>query len=66
MISNPILPLTLCLAEPQQQLYVRLFLRKHNWIRVVKLSYKDIAPDLTAIVQSLVDEGFLLDGKDSL
>ena len=51
------------LAEPQQQLYVRLFLRKHDWLREEKLVYKDITSDLTPVIHSLVDKGFLLDGE---
>ena len=49
----------------QQQLYVRLFLRKHDWVRGSKLSYKSIASDLTPVSQSLVEKGFLLDSEDS-
>ena len=54
------------LAEPEQQLFVRLFLRKHDWIREAKLSYEDIASDLSPIVQSLVDKRFLLDSKSQV
>ena len=42
---------------------MRLFLRKHDWFRENKLVYKDIAPDLSPIIHSLVDKGFLLDGE---
>lgn len=51
----------LALTEPQQQLYVRLFLRKHQWLRLAKLSYDRIAADLSPIATNLVQEGFLLD-----
>ena len=50
-------------AEPQQQLYVRLFLRKHHWIRASKLSYKDIADNLRPVIDSLVVTKFLVNGK---
>ncbi len=49
-------------SEPQQKLYVRLFLRKHQWIRVEKLSYEDIATDLTPIVSGLIEAGLLIGG----
>ena len=61
---NSVPSLFFYISEAQQQLYVRLFLRKHHWIRMAKLSYKDIADDLTDIVQALVDNGFLLDSKN--
>lgn len=51
------------LSDSQQQLYVRLFLRKHDWFRENKVVYKDIASDLAPVIHSLVDKGFLLDGK---
>ena len=53
-------------AGGEQQLFVRLFLRKHDWIRESKLSYEDIASDLSPIVQSLVDKRFLLDSKSKV
>lgn len=46
----------------QQQLYVRLFLRKHQWLRVSRLKYDLIAGDLTPILAGLVDSGLLTDG----
>ena len=51
------------ISEPQQQLYVRLFLRKHHWIRASKLSYKDIAADLQHVIDGLVAMKFLMNGK---
>ena len=46
----------------QQQLYVRLFLRKHQWLRVAKLKYDHIAEDLTPITAGLVANAFLSNG----
>ena len=46
----------------QQQLYVRLFLRKHQWLRVAKLKYDRIAEDLTPITAGLVANAFLSNG----
>ena len=46
----------------QQQLYVRLFLRKRQWLRVAKLKYDVIAEDLTPVVTGLVANGFLYAG----
>lgn len=47
----------------QQQLYVRLFLRKHQWLRVAKLRYDYIAEDLTPVIAGLVANGFLFTGQ---
>lgn len=44
-------------------MYVRLFLRKHHWMRKSKLSYRDIADDLTDIIHALTIEGFLADSE---
>ncbi len=46
-----------------QQLYVRLFLRKHHWIRVSKISYEDIATDLVPILDSLHQRKLLDNGE---
>ena len=40
-------------AGPAQQLYVRLFQRKHAWIRASKLDYPKIAADLTPVIAEL-------------
>ena len=50
-------------SEREQQLFVRLFLRKHIWLRAEKISYKDIAADLGPVISGLVQQGFLVDGK---
>ncbi len=50
-------------TEKEQQLYVRLFLRKHQWLRADKISYSDIAADLSPVLKALVHHGFLMDGK---
>ena len=47
----------------QQQLYVRLFLRKHQWLRVDKLKYDCIAEDLTPVAAGLVANAFLSNGS---
>ncbi|XP_006167344.1 fanconi-associated nuclease 1, partial [Tupaia chinensis] len=47
------------LSANGQKLYVRLFQRKPSWIRVGKLEYDEIAPDLTAVVEELTHAGFL-------
>ena len=52
------------LLDKEQQLFVRLFLRKHHWIRVPKLSYPDISTDLSPLLHNLVREGFLCDGQN--
>ena len=54
---------TSTVSEPQQQLYVRLFLRKHHWIRASKLSYKDIAANLQHVIDGLVAAQFVMNGK---
>jgi len=54
---------TISILEPQQQLYVRLFLRKHYWIRTSKLSYKDIADNLQPVIDGLVASMFLINGE---
>ena len=54
----------LYLLDNEQQLFVRLFLRKHQWIRVPKLSYPDIASNLSPLLRNLVQEGLLCDGQN--
>jgi hypothetical protein len=51
----------LCIG-PYQQLYVRLFLRKHHWIRISKISYPDIASDLSLVIRGLCEKKFLVNG----
>ena len=47
---------------PCQQLYVRLFLRKHHWHRSSKLSYSEIAGNLSPILSELCRQGLLING----
>ncbi|GAB5572222.1 fanconi-associated nuclease 1 isoform X1 [Prionailurus iriomotensis] len=42
-----------------QKLYVRLFQRKFGWIKMNKLEYEEIAPDLTPVIGELQQAGFL-------
>ncbi|XP_055980323.1 fanconi-associated nuclease 1 [Sorex fumeus] len=47
------------LSASGQKLYVRLFQRKLGWLKVSKLEYREIAPDLTPVVRELEQAGFL-------
>ncbi|XP_037688787.1 fanconi-associated nuclease 1 isoform X2 [Choloepus didactylus] len=47
------------LSAGGQKLYVRLFQRKLNWIKVNKLQYEEIARDLTPAIEELKQAGFL-------
>ncbi|XP_036909677.1 fanconi-associated nuclease 1 [Sturnira hondurensis] len=47
------------LSDSGQKLYVRLFQRKFSWIKLSKLEYEEIAPDLTPVVRELQRAGFL-------
>ncbi|XP_066210637.1 fanconi-associated nuclease 1 isoform X2 [Saccopteryx leptura] len=47
------------LSDSGQKLYVRLFQRKFSWIKVNKLEYEEIAPDLTPVVEELRQAHFL-------
>ncbi|XP_021263264.1 fanconi-associated nuclease 1 isoform X2 [Numida meleagris] len=42
-----------------QKLYVRLFQRKLNWLKVNKIEYGEIAMDLSPIIEELVEARFL-------
>lgn len=42
-----------------QKLYVRLFQRKLNWLKVNKIEYEEIAVDLSPIIEELVEARFL-------
>ncbi|XP_048812367.1 fanconi-associated nuclease 1 [Lagopus muta] len=42
-----------------QKLYVRLFQRKLNWLKVNKIEYEEIAKDLSPIIEELVEARFL-------
>ncbi|XP_033109432.1 fanconi-associated nuclease 1-like isoform X2 [Anneissia japonica] len=48
------------LSVPSQQLYVRLYNRKHAWLRVSKLEYKEIAADLGPAITELINAGFFM------
>ncbi|KAM5291273.1 fanconi-associated nuclease 1 isoform 2-T4 [Glossophaga mutica] len=47
------------LSDSGQKLYVRLFQRKFGWLKMSKLDYEEIAPDLTPVVGELRRAGFL-------
>ncbi|KAF0881344.1 fanconi-associated nuclease 1 [Crocuta crocuta] len=47
------------LSVSGQKLYVRLFQRKFGWIKMNKLEYEEIAPDLTPVIGELQQAGFL-------
>ncbi|XP_040349779.1 fanconi-associated nuclease 1 isoform X3 [Herpailurus yagouaroundi] len=47
------------LSASGQKLYVRLFQRKFGWIKMNKLEYEEIAPDLTPVIGELQQAGFL-------
>ncbi|XP_010598467.2 fanconi-associated nuclease 1 isoform X1 [Loxodonta africana] len=47
------------LSASSQKLYVRLFQRKLNWIKMNKLEYEEIAPDLRPVIEELKEAGFL-------
>ncbi|XP_045141698.1 fanconi-associated nuclease 1 isoform X2 [Echinops telfairi] len=47
------------LSASGQKLYVRLFQRKLNWIKVNKLEYEEIDLNLLPVIKELKDEGFI-------
>uniref|UniRef100_A0A8D2AHA6 Fanconi-associated nuclease n=1 Tax=Sciurus vulgaris TaxID=55149 RepID=A0A8D2AHA6_SCIVU len=47
------------LSASGQKLYVRLFQRKLSWIKMNKVEYEEIAPDLTPVIEELKYAGFL-------
>ncbi|XP_068131677.1 fanconi-associated nuclease 1 [Hyperolius riggenbachi] len=47
------------LSAGGQKLYVRLFLRKLNWIKTNKIEYSEIGSDLTPYIEELIRFGFL-------
>nr|XP_012620073.1 fanconi-associated nuclease 1 isoform X2 [Microcebus murinus] len=47
------------LSANGQKLYVRLFQRKLSWIKMNKIEYEEIAPDLTPVIEELKHAGFL-------
>ena len=53
---------TWCAAEDGQKLYVRLFLRKHRWIRKSKIVYNEIACDLSSVLDHVTTSGLIADG----
>uniref|UniRef100_A0A2K6GN41 Fanconi-associated nuclease n=1 Tax=Propithecus coquereli TaxID=379532 RepID=A0A2K6GN41_PROCO len=52
------------LSANGQKLYVRLFQRKLSWIKMNKIEYEEIAPDLTPVIEELKHAGFLQTAKD--
>ncbi|XP_072038420.1 fanconi-associated nuclease 1-like [Amphiura filiformis] len=52
------------LSGPAQQLYVRLFQRKHAWLRAAKLDYPKIATDLKPVISELQAVNFLQGEKE--
>ncbi|XP_060709589.1 fanconi-associated nuclease 1 isoform X2 [Hemiscyllium ocellatum] len=52
------------LSATGQKLYVRLFQRKLNWLKVTKLNYPDIGLDLTPTIKELSLAGLLLTESD--
>ncbi|KAM4038203.1 fanconi-associated nuclease 1 isoform 2-T3 [Anomaloglossus baeobatrachus] len=56
---------TFCqLSAGGQKLYVRLFQRKLNWIKVNKLEYTEIGSDLNPFIDELSQRGFLQTESD--
>ncbi|XP_073442989.1 fanconi-associated nuclease 1 [Dendrobates tinctorius] len=56
---------TFCqLSAGGQKLYVRLFQRKRNWIKVRKLEYTEIGSDLNPFIEELSRHGFLQTDSD--
>ncbi|XP_044135675.1 fanconi-associated nuclease 1 [Bufo gargarizans] len=56
---------TFCqLSAGGQKLYVRLFQRKLNWIKVSKIEYTEIGSDLTPFIEELSQHGFLQTDSD--
>ncbi|XP_063305212.1 fanconi-associated nuclease 1 [Pelobates fuscus] len=47
------------LSAGSQKLYVRLFQRKLNWIKVNKIEYSEIGSDLVPFIEELVQNKFL-------
>ncbi|KAG4066300.1 hypothetical protein HA402_000524 [Bradysia odoriphaga] len=48
------------MSVPSQRLYVRLYVRKHRWIRTSKISYPDIGDNLQEMFDELVVKRLLL------
>ncbi|XP_066448580.1 fanconi-associated nuclease 1 isoform X1 [Eleutherodactylus coqui] len=56
---------TFCqLSAGGQKLYVRLFQRKLNWIKVNKIEYTEIGSDLILFIEELSHHGFLQTDSD--
>lgn len=47
-------------SVPSQRLYVRLYVRKHRWIRSSKISYPELGADLKLFFDELVHKRLLL------
>ena len=54
---------TVILVDNAQCLLLRLYLRKHHWIRCDKLSYTDISSDIMPLIVCLVENQLLDNGK---
>ncbi|XP_078388537.1 fanconi-associated nuclease 1 isoform X2 [Cetorhinus maximus] len=52
------------LSVAGQKLYVRLFQRKLNWLKITKLNYPEIGLDLTPSIEELRLAGLLQTGSD--
>lgn len=65
LLRREIIFFIIFLAVSGQKLYVRLFQRKFGWIKMNKLEYEEIAPDLTPVIGELQQAGFLQTGMIS-
>ncbi|KAM8974336.1 fanconi-associated nuclease 1 [Pelodytes ibericus] len=59
-----ILTLFCQLSAGSQKLYVRLFQRKLNWIKVNKIEYSEIGSDLAPYIEELIKNSFLQSDSD--
>lgn len=53
------------LSVPCQQLYIRLFVRRRNWIRPSRMKYPDLGSDLQHLLDELLKSKFLSNCKYS-
>ena len=44
-------------------MFTRLFLRKRTWIRKKTMKYQDITGNLDSILEELISNKFIFDGK---
>ncbi|XP_071964488.1 fanconi-associated nuclease 1-like isoform X2 [Antedon mediterranea] len=52
------------LSVPSQQLYVRLYQRKHAWLRANKVDYPQISSDLGPAIKELTDAALFINEND--